>query len=76
MQKKECKEKKRYTNFIRAQLSSNELGVLFYNCLSDRGAKFKDLVEKYALLEDMRFEVLLNTEHRELYAPGAYGESE
>ena len=73
---KECKEKKRYTNFIRAQLSSDELGVLFYNCLSNRGAKFKDLVEKYALLEDMNFVVLLNQKHRKLYAPSAYGRSD
>ena len=73
---KEFKEKKRYTNFIRAQLSSNELGVLFYNCLSDRGAQFKDLVEEYALFEDMPSGVLIDEEHRNLYAPSAYGESE
>ena len=73
---KEFKEKKRYTNFIRAQLSSNELGVLFYNCLSDRGAKFKDLVEKYAFFEDMPSEVLIDEEHRTLYAAIAYGESD
>lgn len=73
---KELKEKKRYTNFIRAQLSSDELGLLFYNCLSNRGAKFKDLVETYALFEDMSFEVLLNEEHRKLYSPSAYGESD
>ena len=72
---KEFKEKKRYTNFIRAQLSSNELGVLFYNCLSDRGAQFKDLVEKYALFEDLPSKVLIDEEHRKLYAPSAYGES-
>ena len=74
--KKECKEKKRYTNFIRAQLSSDELGLLFYNCLSKRGAKFRDLVEKYALFKDMPSEVLIDEEHRKLYAPSAYGESE
>ena len=73
---KELKEKKRYTNFIRAQLSSNELGVLFYNCLSNRGAKFKDLVEKYALFEDMPSDVLIDEEHRKFYAPSAYGESD
>lgn len=75
---KEFTEKKRYTNLIRAQLSSDELGLLFYNCLSDRGAKFKDLVEKYALFEDMPSEVLIDEvdeEHRKLYAPSAYGES-
>ncbi len=73
---KEFKEKKRYTNFVRAQLSSNELGVLFYNCLSDRGAKFKDLVEEYALFEDMPPKVLIDEEHLKLYAPSAYGESD
>ncbi len=71
----DTKDKKAYTNFIRAQLSSNELGVLFYNCLSDRGAKFKCLVEKYALLEDMDFGSLLDQEHRSLYEERAYGES-
>ena len=72
---KKIKEKKRYTNFVRAQLSSHELGVLFYNCLSDRGAKFKDLVEEYALFEDMPPKVLIDEEHRKLYAASAYGES-
>ena len=72
---KEFKEKKRYTNFIRAQLSSNELGLLFYHGLSDRGAKFKDLVEEYALFEDMPPKVLIDEEHRKLYAASAYGES-
>ena len=67
--------KKFYTNLIRAQLSSDELGLLFYHSLSDQGNKFKDLVEKYALLEDMRFETLINKEHKNLYAPSAYSES-
>ena len=68
-------DKKYYTNLIRAQLSRDELGLLFYNCLSDRGAKFKVLVEKYALLEDMDFKVLINEEHKSLYDESAYGES-
>lgn len=72
---KEFEDKKPYTNLIRAQLSRNELGLLFYNCLSDRGAKFKYLVEKYALLEDIDFEGLLEPEHRSLYSEKAYGES-
>ena len=72
---KEFEAKKFYTNLIRAQLSSDELGLLFYNCLSKRGAKFKDLVEKYALLEDMPSRVLIKEEHRKLYNTSAYGES-
>ena len=70
----ELEAKKFYTNLVRAQLSSDELGLLFYNCLSDRGAKFKDLVEKYALFEDMPLDVLIKEEHQDLYDPNAYGE--
>ncbi len=83
---KDHKAKKPYTNLIRAQLSSDELGLLFYNCLSNRGAKFKKLVEKYALLEDMDFKKLIQErgedytetpdgEHKSLYDESAYGES-
>ena len=84
--------KKFYTNLIRAQLSSNELGVLLFYGLRDQGAEFKDLVEKYALLEDMPSEVFMAAEYRDkimddsymeyiqqvrgLYAQSAYGESE
>ncbi len=67
-------DQKRYTNLIRAQLSSNELGLLFYNCLSKRGSKFKDLVEKYALLEDMDETVLWNEEDKGLFEKEAFGQ--
>ena len=47
-------DKRFYTNMIRAQLSSAELMLIFYNCLSNCGAeKFKPLVEQYALLKTM-----------------------
>ena len=72
---KGIKNKKAYTNFIRAQLSSNELGVLFYNCRSERGAKFKVLVERYALFEDMPSDVSSQPTHRDAYDKSAYGES-
>ena len=72
---KDHKNKKFYTNLIRAQLSSAELGLLFYNCLSERGDKFEKLVVQYALLEDMDFKVLINGEHKSLYDESAYGES-
>jgi uncharacterized membrane protein len=45
-------DKRFYTNLIRAQLSSAELELLFYNCLSDYGrAKFKPLVESFSLFK-------------------------
>ncbi len=47
-------DKKFYTNLLRAQLSSSELSLLFYNCLSEVGfEKFKPLVEKYEFFEHL-----------------------
>ena len=76
--------KKSYTDLIRVQLSSDELGLLFYHGLSNRGADFRVLIEQVALFEDIRFQVnteyvnkvLMTKEHRSLYAPGGYGESD
>jgi hypothetical protein len=67
-------EKKFYTNLVRAQLSSDELLVLFYNCISHFGKdKFKPLVERYALLKGLPQKLLLNEEHGAFYDIAAYG---
>jgi len=60
-------DKKIYTNLLRAQLSSNELLLLFYNCLSDVGAKFYDGVEKFNLLKTTPTNELLDPTHIDLY---------
>ena len=62
-----------YTNMIRAQLSSCELLLLFYNCEVGIGRKkFKSLVEDYALIKNMPTNQLLNREHKDLFSPSAY----
>ena len=63
-----------YICILRAQLSDYELGLLCYNCLSDNGRdKFKPLIEKYALFNNLRDKVLNNPNtERLLYANGAY----
>jgi len=62
-----------YTNLVRAQLSSHELLLLFYNCLTHLGdEKFKPLVEQYALLKNMPDEDLLDVSHVRWYKPGAF----
>jgi Putative phage abortive infection protein len=67
--------KKFYTNLVRAQLSSHELLLLFYNCQTPRGReKFKPLVERYALLKTVPRELLLEADHLALYDAAAYGE--
>lgn len=69
------KEKKQhYTNLIRAQLSTDELGVLFYHGLNKQGEKFKDLIEKYALFEGM--DSVLQNRRRGGYKTSAYGKSD
>ena len=72
----EFEDRESYTNLIRAQLSSHEMGILFYNCLSPKGAKFKRLAEKYSLFEHMDKGVLLNEEHVNLYKSTAFGQSD
>lgn len=53
-------KKYEYVSMIRATLSCYELVWLFYNGLSPQGnVKFKPLIEKYALLNNLRPELLV-----------------
>jgi Putative phage abortive infection protein len=64
----EIVNKKFYTGLIRAQLSAHEQLLLFYNCLSRYGfEKFKPLIDKYDLLQNMPLEDLLVTDHVQYY---------
>lgn len=66
-------ERYNYACIIRSQLSDYELVMLFYNCLTANGrAKFKPLIEKYAIFNNLREELLANAEHKQLYADTAY----
>ena len=70
----DIKKNKTYTNFVRAQLSSHELVLIFYNCLSSNGKeKFKPLIEKYALLKNMNTSLVFNQSHLNEYKKSAYG---
>ena len=65
-----------YASIVRSQLSWIELVFLFYNGQTERGEKFKRLVEKYALFDNLNFSdpVLKNMR---AYPPqdGAYSEA-
>lgn len=68
----EIEEKQIYINILKAQLSTYELSLLFYNCLSNYGLKhFKLYIEKCGLLENLS--VLLASGHKELYRESAFG---
>lgn len=64
------KDKKyEYACIMRASLSQYELIMLFYNCLSSNGReKFKPLIEKYAIFNNLRVELLATNKDKELYA--------
>lgn len=70
----DIEDKRLYTNLVRAQLSSFEQALLFYNSLSELGVdKFKPLIERYSLLKTVPRNELLNPdEHLKLYEPEAY----
>ncbi len=60
----ELTNKKRYSNLLRAQLSSFELILLFYNCLSYNGIeKFKPYIEHFDFLKNLEPILLINTNH-------------
>lgn len=61
-----------YMGLLRAQLSDQELLMLFYNSLSPQGEAFKELIEKWALLDNMPRIRLLDRDHDELFLPPAY----
>lgn len=68
--------KKFYTNLIRAQLSADELTLLFWNCLSQWGReKFKPLVERYALLKTLPERPYFTPRVRSYYNASAYAGS-
>lgn len=50
-------EKKKYANIFRAQLSSDELALVFINCLDNivDDGKFRKLITKFELLEHISF---------------------
>lgn len=72
-------EKIQYTALVRAQLSSHELLLLFYNCLAAGvgAGEFSDLVHRYALLKNVTTRLLINEGiHSTLYDHRAYGQGQ
>lgn len=69
--------KRKYVAIMRAQLSSFELALLFYNSLHPIGTKFKPLIERHAILKNMRLADLYNpSDHVLLYERSAYGDQD
>lgn len=59
-------EKYKYACIVRSSLSQYELVLLYYNGLSPNGnERFKPIIEEYALLNNLRYELLANKEEVE-----------
>lgn len=67
-------DKSNYTSLVRAQLSNDELFLLFYSSISKYGKdKFKPLIEKYQLLKNLNKETLIDKKtHRGFYKESAF----
>jgi hypothetical protein len=53
-------QRRQYSNILRAQLSDDELKLLFFNCLTPYGAGLKVYVEQYSLLKHLQKSKFLN----------------
>lgn len=58
-----------YVSIIRSQLSWIEMIYLYYNGLTDRGFKFKLLIEKYALFDNLTIESDIGIKILNIYLP-------
>ena len=64
---------KYYTNLVRAQLSTYEHLLLFYNCFSEYGEeRFKPLIIEFSLLDNMPINKLIDEKHIDFYPKEAY----
>jgi hypothetical protein len=62
-----------YIKIVRSQLSDQELLIIFYNCLSPQGAKFKTFAEEFALFDNMPIGLLLDSKHTASFNKRAFG---
>jgi hypothetical protein len=64
-----------YTGMLRAQLSNQELALIFYNGFTKHGQKLKPLLEKYAIFENVSPSVLVSVARDlRLYEQSAFGD--
>jgi hypothetical protein len=61
-----------YLRVVRAQLSDQELLLLFYNCVSQNGGNFTALVEEFTILDNMPKIRLFNKAHEHMLKPSAF----
>lgn len=68
----DAKDKKHYTNIVRAQLSGQELLIMLYNCIYHKESKLIALINEYALLKHIPHHVVREIDFQ-FYEPSAFG---
>jgi hypothetical protein len=70
--------RRQYSNILRAQLSDDELKLMFFNCITPYGAGLKAYVEQYSLLKHLQVSKFLNGNKAlfDLYEDTAYADYE
>lgn len=61
-----------YMRLVRAQLSDQEGLLLFYNALTEQGQNFRELIEDFALFDNLDRRWLLDHSHHALFSPAAF----
>lgn len=62
-----------YVSILRSQISDYELAWIFYNCLTNKSSiKFKELIEKYSFLKNIRQDLIAFESHKKLYNISAF----
>ncbi|VVN50889.1 hypothetical protein PS685_00413 [Pseudomonas fluorescens] len=69
-------EKRWLGNVARSLISDYELVILFYNCLSDNGAKFKAFANQFAIFDNLDPNLLLEPSHALQLDLVAYGDNQ
>lgn len=64
--------KKHHAKLLRSLLSEKELCVIFYNCLTPNGMKFKKLAEKYSIFDNLPEGILVQEFHRDFFEDEAF----
>ena len=62
-----------HAKLVRSQLSDEELILLYYNCFSEHGEKFKKFAIKFELFDNLDKSDLFNSLHSDLMDPAAFG---
>lgn len=65
-----------YPKIVRAQLSDQELFVIFYNCLSPVGRNFCRYTSKFHLFDNLNVADLLHADHVSFAPEGSFGPEE